>query len=148
MDISILGIKVNSEIFFLMIVVWLILITHCVYSCCGKREYFQNGFQGIDTSEVPNLNTAYSPVDVSMWDKNNVALNAQHASAGATSIINRPKQPIPLPEGEMVLFAKTPFLPECCPNTYSTSKGCACMTIDQQNYLMSRGGNNVPYSEY
>jgi hypothetical protein len=68
--------------------------------------------------------------------------------AGIQSIMNRPRQPIPLPEGELSLFATTPFKPECCPNTYSSSEGCACMTTEQYGYLKNRGGNNVPYSEY
>ena len=40
------------------------------------------------------------------------------------------------------------FKPECCPNTYTSSMGCACMTVGQYDYLRNRGGNNVPYSEY
>lgn len=47
-----------------------------------------------------------------------------------------------------LMFKKTPFKPECCPNTYSNSMGCACMSTQQYNYLVTRGGNNVPYSEY
>jgi hypothetical protein len=68
--------------------------------------------------------------------------------AGVQAIWDRPKQPIPLPKGELDLFATTEFKPECCPNTYSNSSGCACMTVDQYNYLKNRGTNNVPYSEY
>jgi len=68
--------------------------------------------------------------------------------AGVLSIWDRPKQPIPLPKGQLDMFATTPFAPECCPNTYTSSIGCACMTVDQYNYLRERGGNNVPYSEY
>jgi len=69
-------------------------------------------------------------------------------SAGAQAILNRPHQPIPLPEGELDMFATTEFKPECCPNSFSTSMGCACMTNQQLKYLNNRGGNNVPYSEY
>lgn len=69
-------------------------------------------------------------------------------SAGAQAILNRPKQPIPLPEGELDIFATTQFKPECCPNAFSTGSGCACMTTEQLGYLHARGGNNVPYSEY
>jgi hypothetical protein len=47
-----------------------------------------------------------------------------------------------------LIFNETPFKPECCPNTYTNSVGCACMTLQQYNYLNDRGGNNVPYSEY
>ena len=69
-------------------------------------------------------------------------------SAGAQAILNRPHQPIPLPEGELDMFATTEFKPECCPNSFSTSMGCACMTTGQLKYLNERGSNNVPYSEY
>lgn len=69
-------------------------------------------------------------------------------SPGVQQVLNRQPQPIPLPEGELLLFANTPFKPECCPNTFSTSTGCACMSTGQYNYLVERGGNNVPYSEY
>ena len=47
-----------------------------------------------------------------------------------------------------LMFKNTSFKPECCPNTYSNSMGCACMSTKQYNYLVHRGGNNVPYSEY
>lgn len=60
----------------------------------------------------------------------------------------RDPQPVPLPEGEMLFFKTTPFKPECCPNTYTTSAGCACMTGEQYNYLKLRGNNNVPYSNF
>ena len=68
--------------------------------------------------------------------------------AGVQAIWDRPKQPIPLPEGQLDMFATTDFKPECCPNAYSSSMGCACMSTDQYNFLKNRGFNNVPYSEY
>jgi hypothetical protein len=49
---------------------------------------------------------------------------------------------IPLPEGEMFFFKDTKFSPNCCPSTYSSSLGCACLSKKQFNYLMTRGGNN------
>jgi hypothetical protein len=44
---------------------------------------------------------------------------------------------------EKVFLQDNKFLPECCfYNTeYSTSKGCACITPDQENYLLTRGTN-------
>lgn len=68
--------------------------------------------------------------------------------AGAQAILDRPKQPIPLPEGELDMFATTEFKPECCPNTYTSGSGCACMTMGQYNALQTRFGNNVPFSSY
>lgn len=66
----------------------------------------------------------------------------------AQAIIDRPNQSLPLPEGQLSLFDNMPFSPECCPNAYSSSMGCACMNTDTYNYLITRAGNNVPYSEY
>jgi hypothetical protein len=44
---------------------------------------------------------------------------------------------------EKVFLQDNKFLPECCfYNTeYSTSKGCACITPEQENYLLARGKN-------
>jgi len=67
---------------------------------------------------------------------------------GVKTIWDRQKQAIPLPEGKLDFLSSTPFKPECCPNFYSNSSGCACITVDQYNYIQQRGGNNVPYSEY
>ena len=51
---------------------------------------------------------------------------------------------IPLPEGELFFFNNTKFDTECCPSTYTSSRGCACLSLPQYNYLMMRGGNNTP----
>ena len=89
------------------------------------------------------------PVDTSSWSAQNMTVvPGQPLSAGVKAFMAREPQPVPLPEGEMFMFANTPFKPECCPNTYSNSSGCACMTGNQYNYLITRGSNNVPYSEY
>jgi len=50
---------------------------------------------------------------------------------------------IPLPEGELFFFKDTKFSPQCCPGTYSSSVGCACLSKPQFNYLVTRGGNNT-----
>lgn len=57
-----------------------------------------------------------------------------------------PSQDNPLSHGELDMFANTQFKPECCPTTYSNSQGCACINKDQYNYLITRGGNNVPFA--
>lgn len=89
------------------------------------------------------------PVNTDSWSAQNLTIvPGEPLSKGVQEIKNRPKQPIPLPEGEMLLFANTEFKPECCPNTFSSSSGCACMTTGQYKYLTGRGGNNVPFSEY
>ena len=109
------------------------------------------GFTGANInygeSSVYNLND--SPINTSSWSAQNMTVvPGQPLSAGVKAFMAREPQPVPLPEGEMFMFANTPFKPECCPNTYSNSSGCACMTGNQYNYLITRGSNNVPYSEY
>ena len=112
----------------------------------------KEGFVGANTnygeSSAYDLSNSM-PVNTSSWSAQNMTVvPGQPLSKGVKQFLARAKQPIPLPEGELSMFANTPFKPECCPNTYSNSMGCACMTGDQYNYLIMRGGNNVPYSEY
>ena len=90
-----------------------------------------------------------TPIDTSAWSAQNMTVvPGQPLSEGVKKFLAREPQQVPLPEGEMLMFANTKFAPEFCPNTYSNSSGCAAMTGPQMNYLLERGGNNVPYSEY
>lgn len=92
---------------------------------------------------------AQTVVDTSSWNAPNMTVvPGKPLSDGVKQFLAREPQPVPLPEGELDMFASTPFKPECCPNAYSNSSGCACMTGQQYNWLIQRGGNNVPYSEY
>jgi len=113
----------------------------------GGKEGFTGANINYGESSVYNINN--TPVNTSSWSAQNMTVvPGQPLSAGVKAFMAREPQPVPLPEGEMLMFANTPFKPECCPNTYSTSTGCACMTSGQYNYLITRGSNNVPYSEY
>lgn len=110
------------------------------------------GFTGANInygeSSVYDLSNDNS-IDTSSWSAPDMTVTpGKPLSDGVKNFLSRESQPIPLPEGEMLMFANTPFKPECCPNTYSNGSGCACMTGNQYNYLVLRGGNNVPYSQY
>lgn len=110
------------------------------------------GFVGANTNYGQSSKyslTNNKGVNTSSWFSPNLTYKKGGKEGKAVqNILNRQKQPVPLPEGQLLMFANTPFKPECCPNAYSNSMGCACMTVDQYNYLIDRGGNNVPYSEY
>jgi hypothetical protein len=113
------------------------------------------GFTGANTNygqSAPYLLGSQSgtvALDTNSWNQPDLVVKCDGSyGKGVADILGRQKQPIPLPEGELDMFATTPFKPECCPNFYSNSTGCACMATDQYNYLQTRGGNNVPYSEY
>jgi len=111
-----------------------------------RYEGFKNISTGFEFANS-NANTYYK--DPSTWSSPTAVYSAGSIpNSDSNSILSRPKQPVPLPEGELNIFATTQFKPECCPNAYSTGSGCACMTVDQYKYLRNRGSNNVPYSEY
>ena len=118
----------------------------------GSKSTGKEGFSGAsinDGQSSPYDLTSNSQINTSAWSTPDMTVTpGQPLSKGVTDFLNRPAQQLPLPEGEMLLFANTPFKPECCPNTYSTSSGCACMSSNTYNYLKQRSGNNVPYSEY
>ena len=112
----------------------------------------KEGFVGANTNygqSSPYDLKSDSSINTSSWSAPNMTvIPGKPLSPGVKQFLQREPQPVPLPEGELLMFANTPFKPQCCPNTYSNSMGCACMTGQQYNYLITRGGNNVPYSEY
>jgi len=110
------------------------------------------GFSAYNNKASNNFTPANSPAYLtkpSTWGIPNLTYSpGTTPDAAIQAIWDRPPQPVPLPKGEMYMFATTQFKPECCPNTFTSSTGCACMTVDQYQYLLDRGGNNVPYSQY
>jgi len=131
-----------------------------------EEEEEKEGFLGFSASNkkvkkegfVSSNNKAYGPefgsskapgyiMSPDTWAMPTLSYSAGTTpSAGAQSVLNRNNPP--LAEGEMDMFANTPFKRECCPSAFSTSTGCACMDMKQYKNLQLRGNNNVPYSEY
>ena len=118
----------------------------------GKSSKSVEGFVGANTNYGESSSydlTNNESINTASWDAPSMTvIKGQPLSPGVKAFLAREPQQVPLPEGEMLMFANTPFKPECCPNTYSNSMGCACMTGSQFNYLQTRANNNVPYSEY
>jgi hypothetical protein len=150
------------EIIILIVVVFAVLVFHLMYSCCScqvawnkkadKKGKGQEGFTGANTNygaSSPYSLVDYKAISTKSWFTPDLTYKSgETPPPGVANILNRPAQPVPLPPGELDMFATTEFKPQCCPNAYSNSSGCACMTVQQYNYLIDRGGNNVPYSEY
>lgn len=111
------------------------------------------GFTGANnTSMGPEFASVDAPkyiMNPSTWSMPTLTYSpGTTPDAGVKAFLDRPKQQIPPPEGQLDFFAKTEFKPECCPNTFSTSTGCACMDMGSYNFLKTRGFNNVPFSEF
>jgi hypothetical protein len=119
-----------------------------VQSAISKKE----GFVGSNTNYGESSlfsSTNEIPVNTATWFQPNLTVTSgQSPSQAVLDIVNRPSQSLPLPEGQLGLFDNMSFKPECCPNTYSNSSGCLCMSSQIYNSLITRAGNNVPYSEY
>jgi hypothetical protein len=115
-------------------------------------KYKTEGFANYQTAAGPEFaenNGNYSYMDPNKWSQPSLVYTAGTTpDAGVQSILDRGKNQAPLASGELNMFANTQFKPECCPNTFSSSTGCACMSTQQYNTLITRGGNNVPFSEY
>lgn len=161
MELSIGSYKCRVEIIIAIVVIFWIMFGHVLCSC--SRISFsegmellkktKEGFTGANNTAMgPEFAGAKTPdyiMNPSTWAMPTLTYSpGTRPDAGVKAIWDRPKQPIPLPEGEMDMFATTEFKPECCPNAYSSSTGCACMTMDQYSALRQRFGNNVPYSEF
>lgn len=155
MEISIGSYKIRLEIVILIVIVSWIMFGHLLCGCCKIKMFGLNkeGFVGANNSAYgPEFAGAKTPdyiMNPSTWSMPTLTYSpGTTPDAGVKAIWDRPKQPIPLPKDELDLFATTEFKPECCPNAYSNSSGCACMTVGQYDALRTRFGNNVPYTEY
>lgn len=155
MQISIFGYKLDLEILILIGILYLILVGHTVCGCCNMpriKKVVEN-FVGANTNNGMSMEfkdyNVQAQTDISKWGRPSLVVKpGEKPDAAVQAILDRPEQPVPLPEGQMLMFATTPFKPECCPTAYSNSSGCACVTSGQYNYLQMRGSNNIPYSVY
>lgn len=140
-------ISFRLEIMLLILILIVVIYGFTFYSCSSKcgNNMQKEGYTGL--SDLSDYNIQKRPVNTAFWFNSSIPIGS-HSTKGIQAIQNRKPQPIPLPKNELLMFANTPYKPECCPNTYSSSTGCACMTSEQNSYLVNRGGNNVPYSEY
>lgn len=110
------------------------------------------GFSGMNSKNGESTPFDFNKdqvVNTSSWFSSDMTVSSgKSMSDGAKKFLDRKQQSLPLENGQMDFLANSEFKPDCCPSTYSTSAGCWCGTSKDYNYLVMRGGNNVPYSEY
>lgn len=152
MEVSFGNYKLRIEILILIVIVFWILFGHLLCSCSKItvqeglymiKQIRNEGFSSANSTGIPReyLKTGQPTYiqNPNSWGNTNLT---------QTKSNDKKEQPIPLPDGQLDMLANVDFKPECCPSAYSSSTGCACLTVDQYDYLKDRGGNNVPFSEY
>lgn len=172
MKISVGSYKIRVEIILLMVVVFWVMFGHLLCGCCKvglfegigmMKQFIQQrhhqsssskktteGFVGGNYTPMgPEFAGTKTPdyiMNPSTWSMPTLTYSpGTTPDSGVNAVLNRPEQQIPLPEGQLDILANTEFKPECCPNAYSSSTGCACLNMKTYYYLHQRGGNNVPY---
>jgi hypothetical protein len=176
MNISIGSYKMRVEILVAIVVVYWIMFGHLLCGCSkvglfegmeilkegirnpavARRNYYNNTTEGFTSANNTSMGPEFASIDApkyimnpSTWAMPTLTYSpGTKPDAGVQKIWDRPKQPIPPPEGQLNFFATTEFKPECCPSSFSTSTGCACLDMGSYNFLKNRGGNNVPFSDY
>ena len=130
------SLKNKNNLGFLIIILILGLLGGMIVSSYGFR--LTEGFSQVSTysGDLPASYNVREKTNTQKWGTPDMMITPGTAtwgspnltvtkggpiSPGVANILSREPQPVPLPEGEMLLFANTPFKPECCPNTYSNS---------------------------
>lgn len=164
----ILKFNFRVEIILLVIILILMLVAPMLLSCTNHSPYkLLEGFvEGFVEGVAKTLNEDDKKKSVESFDTMTSDPNTEKKKiipgisvpAGVTdppdttegfSNLNKKSSKHKLWKSEIpLIFDNTPFSPECCPTTYSNSQGCACMSMSQYTYLIDRGGNNVPFSQY
>lgn len=144
MELKLFGHTCRLEIILICLLVGFVLGSHLFCSC--SRISLQEGMAVMGTA----INWTMGEDVVNSWtNKADKYSNDMGYSSTKSKWAQYKGTPVPLPEGEMFMFANNEFKPECCPSTYSSSSGCACITQEQVNYLNQRGGNrSIAPAEY
>ena len=164
MELKVLGYSARIELVIIFIVIGIVLGTHLFCSCTSFsvggmpsnvgsaiKEAFtqQNVMLGSDDYGAPLNYSMDSGLPITNWE--NAARN--YASQMGNQDNTKSGQfykggPIPLPPGELLIFAQNQVKPECCPSYYSSSTGCICTSQKQWDYLNERGGNRTLNTEF
>jgi hypothetical protein len=130
MTINILGVKMRLELIIVSMFVGCIIATTSFCSCAG----------GVREGFIIGTNLAGAVIDYSMGDgvKGSYLVKPDEFDKLESNVKGLG---VPLPEGKLSLFGENEMSPNCCPSTYSSSKGCVCATPEQIKFINQRGGN-------
>ena len=161
MELKVLGYSARLELIIIAVVIGTVLGAHLFCSCTSFsvggmpsdvgsviKEAFTQQLGSDDYGAALNYSMD-SGIPVTNWE--NAARNyaKQIGSQDNTKSGQFHKGgPIPLPPGELLIFAQNEVKPECCPSYYSSSTGCVCTSQKQWDYLNQRGGNRTLSTEF
>lgn len=133
MEYKLFGIKCRVEIVLIAIIIGMIMGGHLLCSC--SRISLDEGFE--IGSDMLNILT----------DKlENGKKQIMYSKTDSTVILPSESSDLNSGVSSMDFFENTKFTPESCPNTYSSSTGCATFGPKQKLALATRGGNNTAQS--
>ena len=144
MELKLFGFSCRLEVIIISLVVGFVLGAHLLCSC--SRVGLQEGMARLGTSVNWNMGEDVA----NSWTNKGLEYARKMGYSETKDKWEQNKgTPVPLPEGQLYMFSDNKFAPECCPSTYSSSTGCACMTTEQVKYINERGGNRtLAPSEY
>jgi hypothetical protein len=133
MEYKLFGIKFRVEIVLIAIIIGMIMGGHLLCSC--SRISLDEGFEiGGDMLNI-------------LTDKlENGKKQVMYSKKDSSVIMPSETSDLNTGSSSMDFFENTKFTPEACPNTYSSSTGCATFGPKQITALATRGGNNVAQS--
>lgn len=116
----------------------------------SKEGFTNNSNNTLSDTQFATTNTPDYYMNPNDWAQQSLVYTAgTKPSPAVQSIWDRSKNQAPRKPGQISFFDNVNFKPECCSGSeYSSSMGCACLTVEDYKLLNQRGGNNVPYSEY
>ena len=134
MFIKVFGMKLRVECIVISMIIGAILGCHLLCGCATQ--------EGMD---VAGAALGYKMSQGVHMDKYEAKVSMGEMNGGGNKL--SPK--VPLPEGQMFMYANNDQSGNCCTSSnVSGPGGCVCITKEQQDYLNSRGGNRANVSEY
>ena len=128
------GKKVGNSLMKIILTVGIAYLIYTLYRFVAVKEGFELG-SSLDYSIGDGVDSSWE----NKAKKHYNIMNSLEDNVGGK---------VPLPEGELLIFAENKFDPKCCPSVYSNSSGCVCATPEQMSYLNQRGGNRTFSSIY
>jgi len=149
MELEFLGLKFRLEVVVICVLLGYLIGGFALCSC--SKTLTHEGFTNAAAAGLSNAAHIDHSVDQQDWaadaatyQKQSGADNIFKGNAGIVA------GQVPLPADQLFFFYDNKFSGDCCNsgNGYSSSGGCACMSVKQLEYLNARGGNRSASTIY